>query len=64
MDVRLASVHSALAAHQRKDVHMHQEQCSGDSVNIEEGVKRGLLLQEASSCGKPCAKGELLSVET
>jgi hypothetical protein len=43
---------------------IYSQQCSGDSVNIEEGVKRGLLLQEASSCGKPCAKGELLSVET
>lgn len=64
MGARLASVHSAPVVHQRKDVHMPQERCNGDLVNIEEAAKQDLLLLEAFSCGKPCAKGELLSEET
>ena len=58
MDDHLAGVHWALVAHQRRNVHMRQEQCSVDLVNIGEDGKQGLWLLEAFSCEKSCAKDE------
>ena len=53
------AVHLVHEAHQRKDEHMLQVRCNVDLVSIAEAEKQGQLLQEASVCGKPYAKGVL-----
>ena len=63
MGDRLEDEHWAHEGHQRKNVHKLLELCSEDLVSIAAVWKPDQLLLEASVCGKPCAKDELLSVE-
>ena len=64
MGVRLEDEHWAHEGHQRMNVHMLLELCSEGLVSIAAVGKPDQLPLEASVCGKPCAKGELLSVRT